>query len=543
MKLDLIKIYTELNSFENSFDKEKLYLNFELKKYVKNLHKFDKLEINIFEAFVNFYYTNYIYTDYINSKIFTKLKDLNIVGISEVNEIKNNTKKNNTNNFENQLRFLIIIYLIENEGQNFLKNYFLKVGFNINTFFESFLDKYNSDKVYFEQIKNINFCEIINNIIERLNSKILKAKEEISDDSKSIKQKYFSFSKILRYYSILHSFPFYITKELVNSLNNKIITVENSNEDDLKNTEKVFDNLEILNNYNKQFFRINTNSTFVLQELEKIGIKSYKSHYKDLWYVNHKVDLSVTDAFQRGHIIKSNLHHLFCYELLNQFIESKIKEEDGYLSILDPYIVNGELSLLFADRLNQLCHYLQFDNILKYQIIASDLNTTKTNKFNQYLSLTNLKKRNISINLELHNVENKDNTDLIEKFDLLILTPHNSKIGMNNYIFNQKYRVDSEEISKLRYQQKISFINNLKYLKKGGIILYVTQSFLFNENVFFNNKILELEEIEPVPIFKYASNKAKKLEFELFDDSSNCLTVLPTDLKAEGFFVALYQKK
>lgn len=543
MKLDLIKIYTELNTFENSFDKEKLYLNSELKKYVKNLRKFDKLEINIFEAFVNFYYTNYIYIDYITSKIFTKLNDLSIAGVGEYKTLQNSNKKVNLYNLDSQLRFLIVVYLIENDGQSFLKNYFLKVGFNLTNFVELFIDKYNVDKVYLNQIKNVNFIEIINNILERLNSKIEKAKLEINDDSKSIKQKYFSFSKILRYYSIIHSFPFYITKELVNSLNNKIITVENCNEDDLKNTDKIYENLKILNIYNKQYFRINTNSSFVIQELENIGIKSYKSHYKDLWYVNHKVDLSVTDAFQRGHIIKSNIHHLFCYELLNQFVESKVKEEDGYLSILDPYLVNGELSLLFADRLNQLCHYLQFENILKYQIIASDLNNNKVNKFNQYLSLTNLKKRNISINLDLHNVENKINTDLIEKFDLIILNPHNSKIGLNNYVFNQKYRVDSEEISKLRYQQKISFINNLKYLKKGGIILYITQSFLYNENVFFNNKILEIDEIESVPIFKYASNKAKKLEFELLDEKSNCLTVLPNDLKAEGFFVALYQKK
>ncbi|MFY8161855.1 MAG: hypothetical protein ACOVNU_11040 [Candidatus Kapaibacteriota bacterium] len=522
--IDLQKIYNEFINFKNEFELNNNRINFFLFKYFDKIEKkdqFDDKEIRFFKDFIFYYYTNYYYISYLTSKVLRTF----------IFAEKVYTKP--------QIKFITTLYLIINENKSYSNQMLIIQKFNFKDFVSTFIYVNNFGKEYFEIIKEIDIIELIAIKIGAFQRKINKICKSLEAETVNPNSKKIVFFKLIEYYSILYSIPSFIIIEIFGTIKGRYFDKMIYDNQYYQILNFIVENLILMNNNKFVYYRLNNFSKSAFEEISKFKLTEIEKKLDFLYSIRYSYDLSNLIAYQEKFIVKTKISHYFCFEILSNLILSKIQNENEYISIIDPFLSEGRIAILFADKINYLCKKNNIDPFSKYQIIASDVNFKNILSFEKKIKSNNFNKHNIGIEKNLQ--ENK--LDYVDKFEILIINAPNTKIGENVFYTNYKYMFRPEDIKDFRYKQTISFYNNLKFVKPGGYIIYLTDSINFSENIMFVNKILKDESLEPIPIFNFASDNIKKLKYHLYDEKLNYLTVLPSDFKSTGFFIALFKKK
>lgn len=535
-------IYKEFLNFDNNFNVSIDNLNSKLKIFCEDLFYFTETELKIFKIFIIYYYSRHLYIISLKNDIFTELVADNNKTKGKFIYFVNNEKNKKNNGLGSQIRFLLALYLSCLIPKIYIFRYINEKGYNFEELFSNFIYFNNFDNEYIDFLKEINFVDIIKkNHIKRIKQIEILLKK-LKGDTCTLEEKFTLYYQYLKYISIFESFPEFITIELSNTVNKKCINKDNFDEQVIENAEKIYYYLIQFNKSEKHYFRVLGDMNLIAKELISNNVFIEKTKFNDIKKISFKESLYNLNTYQNGEIIFTSFSSFYLFELIKTFIKDKIFDENGYLSILIPYIRNNDLPIYFADKINRYLNNSDSNPLLKFQIVISDIVDNKIEKLNTYLDKTNHINRNIGIYSELHKRNEDLNNDLIEKFDLIILNPHNTILGLNTRSQQYKYQNIWRKKYGFSYNQKISTLTNLKYLKKGGILLYLTNSFLYTETIEINNIILKFGNIEPIPLSKFASNRIQKHHPELIESQLNYITILPTISSSESFFISIYKK-
>ena len=538
------KLNSKLNSIINA---ENSQLEFELSSYFKVNKNIGSKDRKFLTEIIYFYIRNRIHINHLAQNSFAKFNIL-------FNEIENVNFHSLSNSLLDFSIFYITLINLENESK-FISELETKYHF---------FDFKNSIKKILNNQLNIENNEISEKIILIINNEI----DDFEVTFNSLIHSGFSKNKleqnqlevILEIISIKYSFPIHIIKSIYNS-----VIEENLNLNQFKEI------LNILNQKASVYLReVDTNSTKnIKDEFDKnqIEISNYilKQCYVILGNANQK--LTDLESFKNGQFEIQDFSSQLTFEFVKEFIIRSINNNNfnnkfnNIFNILDTCAGGGGKSLLFADEIINYYQNLDSQNLnsqkLDYQkpskdnfhIYSSDVSSSRLDGLRERLKKS---KRKRNIFPEIINIsQNKsiDNYKFVDFFDLAIIDAPCSGIGTNRRDVSIKYRISESKINEF-YQTQINLINETKvFLKNNGIILYITCSLNYEENIGVVHSILKnIQDLKPINIFEFCSDNIKNLIQNVLktnfskDTNKNFLTIFPHYFNSDGFFVALFQK-
>lgn len=244
----------------------------------------------------------------------------------------------------------------------------------------------------------------------------------------------------------------------------------------------------------------------VLNDLKNLGYDlELCTFLKNTYFVKNPTDILKTENFLNGDFTVQDVGSILVSFILNP------KENKN---VLDICAAPGGKTSHMAFLMNN-----------KGKILANDIIESKLKKIDE-----NLKRLNIK-NVTLSNFDaSKFKEELKEKFDYILCDLICSGSGVIDRKPEIKLFRNKEQIENIIKIQRKIFENAVKYLKKGGYIVYSTCS------------ILNCENEENVKYF-LESNKNLKLEkINFLDKEEFFVKLLPKKNKHDGFFIAKFKK-
>jgi 16S rRNA (cytosine967-C5)-methyltransferase len=155
------------------------------------------------------------------------------------------------------------------------------------------------------------------------------------------------------------------------------------------------------------------------------------------------------------------------------------------------------------------------------KIIANDISESKNHLIRE--NIERLKLNNIIItNFDAARLKE----EYIEKFDYILCDAPCSGLGVMGKKPEIRYNRNIEDIKELSKLQRDILDSAVKYLKKGGFLVYSTCTLGYEENIKNFNYLMDMKELKNCPI----SGK-KYLEYANHIDHT------------DGFFIAKFEKK
>lgn len=220
-----------------------------------------------------------------------------------------------------------------------------------------------------------------------------------------------------------------------------------------------------------------TNRDDLSSDLASIGIKTRPSNIaKDGLIIENPVRVTFTEEFKKGYFTIQDQGSIMVSEILNPSPNSRV---------LDLCAAPGSKST----HLGQICKD-------KSKIIANDISTNKLSKIRENFD---------RLQLSNYEIKNYDARQYIEEFkdsfDYVLVDAPCSGLGVIRRKPEIKLFRSLDEIKELAKIQADILSNGIKYLKKGGYLVYSTCTMGQLENEDVVNKVLnDNKNIEIVPI-------------------------------------------
>jgi 16S rRNA C967 or C1407 C5-methylase (RsmB/RsmF family) len=544
--LNLLHTFYNFSKFISKFNIINSQLDFDLNLFFKQNKNIGSKDRKFLTNIIYFYIRNQIYINFlslkVNLKINQKYKELGI-------EYNLKTSKK----LLEFTSFYISIVLLEVEN-NFIseieaKYHFFDFKTNIAKLLNILIEKNIVTKDIISkdiEIANIEFNEtitetifqIINNELTEFNVTLNSIIESNFTNNKFEQNSLDNSLDILfEQISIKYSFPINIVKSIYNSINAETL-----------NFTHLINTLITLNQKANVYFRAVDNVKNISIEFEKNQIQFKNYILPNCFVIEDNSNKKLTDfeTFKKGDFEIQDFSSQLTFEFVKGYIISNIKQNNN-INILDTCAGGGGKSLLFADEI--LNHFQNKNSNLNtnqhnFQIYSSDINSLRLDGLRLRLKKSK-RKRNIFPEV----INQTNNSKFNQFFDLAIIDAPCSGLGTNRRDVNIKYRISENKINEFQNIQ-INLINETKlFLKDDGIILYITCSLNYEENIGVVKFILENSpKLKPINIFKFCDKSINELlektlkdNFSL-NDNNNFLTIFPHYFNSDGFFVALFQK-
>lgn len=139
----------------------------------------------------------------------------------------------------------------------------------------------------------------------------------------------------------------------------------------------------------------------------------------------------------------------------------------------------------------------------------------------------------------------EENAEYFEKADLLIADLPCSGLGVIGRKPDLKYRLKEEDFTEIVKLQRAILANVVKYVKKGGYLLYSTCTVNRDENtdqVAWAVENLPLRQVAFDRLSKELSGNLVYTGGDKKDTDAAAIRILPGDFGCDGFFLALFKK-
>lgn len=252
--------------------------------------------------------------------------------------------------------------------------------------------------------------------------------------------------------------------------------------------------------------------------LKNEGIEFDKNKYLD--YV-----FEIKDS---ARFLKSDIFNKGCFQVqdFSSVLVGEVANPDFSDDILDICAAPGGKSLHLADILSVKCRDL--DKIGR--IVSRDLHE---------FGVALIKERAEKSGFNNIIAETKDATifyeEDIEKYDLIIADLPCSGLGVIGKKPDIKYYIKKEDLNELSKLQFSILKNVVKYLKKGGSLIYSTCSISALENRLQTDRIINELNLKPMAINDI-------LSFANMPDNYK-IQILPGEYESDGFFISRFYKK
>ena len=131
---------------------------------------------------------------------------------------------------------------------------------------------------------------------------------------------------------------------------------------------------------------------------------------------------------------------------------------------------------------------------------------------------------------------------LIEKCDVVICDAPCSGLGIIGRKADIKYNITKEEVISLASLQREILQNAVKYLKKGGKLIYSTCTLTKEENIDNRDYIIKELNMTPVSLENYITGTLRD-DVDIEQAKNGYLQFLPGVHKCDGFFISKYIKR
>lgn len=264
--------------------------------------------------------------------------------------------------------------------------------------------------------------------------------------------------------------------------------------------------------------RVNTSKITVeacIQLLKEDGVLvNYAPYFDNALIIKTHKGLECLEVFRKGFITVMDISSMFVASII---------EPKAYMKVLDLCSAPGGKTYHVADMMGDAG-----------KIISCDISDYKVSLIKEGANRQGFN----CINPIIRDALSDEADFLEEEFDVIIADLPCSGLGVMGRKADIKYRIQTKDIESLAKLQKDILKNNIKYLKKGGLLLFSTCTVSACEN-YENYKFIKDEMgLTPVPF-------DKKLPKDLISDSAKdgYLQLIPGIHKCDGFFVSLFMKE
>lgn len=515
--LNLLHTFYQFENFIQRFNLSESILDKSFNTFLKTNKSIGSKDRKLLSEIVYYYFRNLYYIQFLSKSVRTKLIDDN----------------SSLHNHFNHLNHLIIGFLVTVYKLN-----------QSTKLFEEISKKYNQ----------WNFSEQINKLLHKYNIEVSYSDEIISlIDKANIDFEQNSSIHTCEKLKNKYSFPDFLISSIAKNIEENFF-------EEVADSFSLNQTLSSLNQKALVFIRITSNKNSIVNEVKdeltsnEIFIK--KTILPDCYSLNPDKVIKLTNltTFQKGYFEIQDFSSQLTYFFTENFIVDFYKTSDAVdtvdtIKILDLCAGGGGKTLLWADKLNSLSSFLSSKTTLNYRVYSSDISENRLMGLKERLLKNKSIKRQVRTGLIHKN--NPDFKSYINFFDLLIIDAPCSGLGTVKRDPNLKYRLSPENLNNFQNTQMKLIEENIVLVRSGGIILYITCSISYQENIELINIISKKyeQELTPIPIFDFTPFYIKneilnvlKRSFIRMTEQNNFITILPQFFNSDGFFVSLFKK-
>lgn len=170
------------------------------------------------------------------------------------------------------------------------------------------------------------------------------------------------------------------------------------------------------------------------------------------------------------------------------------------------------------------------------QVDARDISEAKLDLIRE--NATRLHRNNISF--KVWDASEVDE-DAIEKYDVVVLDAPCSGIGVIGRKADIRYHISENSINELSKLQKKMIDAAVKYVKKGGTLIYSTCTISKKENEKNRDYIINNHGFKPYDFSDLMCDELKQ-DVDMNEARAGYMQLLPGKHKADGFFISRYTK-
>lgn len=290
-------------------------------------------------------------------------------------------------------------------------------------------------------------------------------------------------------------------------------------------TEKILEGL--LNEHEVTIRLRNTNNSDIKDRIrsyiEKQGGTILKHEYLPYAYKISKTDdISGLPGYEEGCFAVQDVSSMLAVEALVSAYEALHENIDRPVKVLDLCAAPGGKSMLLADLLDQ--------RGIKYEIEASDISDSKVKLIEENIKRCRLE------NIRAFVADaSKINEGLIGSADIVIADVPCSGLGVTGKKRDIKYNMTPELIEEILTLQEQILANAVRYLKKGGVLMFSTCTINKRENRGNAGLLTDRHKLLAVNI----NDKTNGIEI-LNKAEGGCMQLLPGIHDTDGFFFGLF---